>query len=66
VTRNDRQRERGSKRLAAARKIRSVVVNGAGASDDGKLVPKNDDLELLEVLRARATKTSCSRQRTSR
>jgi len=27
ATRNDRQREPGSKRLAAARKIRSAVVN---------------------------------------
>jgi hypothetical protein len=52
----DRQRARGRRRLAAARKGRSAHdIPGAGASpEDGELVPKHDDFQLLEIGRPTA------------
>ena len=58
VTRNDRQRDRGYSRLAAANKARSVAVSLRSSclpTQDREFVPEHNDLELLELLRT-ATK----------
>jgi hypothetical protein len=57
VIRNDRQWLRGKKRLAAAKKSRSIAVIAGRLicpTEDGQFVPQYGDFQLFEIRRAPA------------